>query len=445
MMSPQPLHRKKTGPTINITQSTALSSSPLANTSPTADDDEHLLMSPLNDRFSEEFDESKDEYGPTTVHPLGPKPPIMSMWKMVTLNAFWFGYHLYFFLLTIVIVPKQIEEIVGNDNKGNGLSYVSLLAGLINMFTGVVFGALNDRYTSPYGKRRIWILTGGILMSISLFFLSSKLSLHTYALVYLILTTSSVVASVPFNGLLGDVTHPDQKGGVSAIMGFCMLGGYLLGAVVGAVVDISGGPNGITKLYIIMVTAVLSTMFLTLLTTPESTSTTVSLASQAPIVWKEFLWNLVKPLYQHRDFRLVFISRFVYQLGIATVQQFLQYWIIDCVSTTFPSTQAVSLALIPLLLLSPVGYGPFISTEFAMLMDVLPSTSDAGKDMALWHSALLLPQIVATPVAGWLLDSFQQVGEKDGVQCLGYKVVFVICMLYFISGAEVTRRIHGVK
>jgi MFS family permease len=92
-----------------------------------------------------------------------------------------------------------------------------------------------------------------------------------------------------------------------------------------------------------------------------------------------------------------------------------------------------------------LGYGPFISTEFAMLMDVLPSEDDAGKDMALWHSALLLPQIVATPVAGWLLDWFQEIGKRDQVQCLGYKVVFIICIVYFLSGAEATRRIHGVK
>ncbi|KAI9355385.1 major facilitator superfamily domain-containing protein [Zopfochytrium polystomum] len=210
----------------------------------------------------------------------------------------------------------------------------------------------------------------------------------------------------------------------------------------------------------------------------------------APIDWPTFLRDLVRPLWTHVDFRLVFFSRFLFQLGIATVQQFLQYWIGDCVSITIPAPQAVSYALMPLLILSPIGamcipakkrkivvyiaavlmittcllletvtsfemalvvsgifglgYGPFISTEFAMLMDVLPSEEEAAKDMALWHSALVLPQIVATPIAGWMLDTFQRVGRPT-YQCLGYNVVFAVCIVYFVGGAIVTKRIKGVQ
>ncbi|KAJ3219775.1 hypothetical protein HDU67_009587 [Dinochytrium kinnereticum] len=158
-----------------------------------------------------------------------------------------------------------------------------------------------------------------------------------------------------------------------------------------------------------------------------------------------------------------------------------------------PSTKAVSIALVPLLVLSPIGalfipskrrkiviyvstafmvsscllmqiattfsvalvvsgvfglgYGPFISTEFAMLMDVLPSEDEAAKDISLWHSALVLPQIVATPVAGWLLDTFQHVGKErqPPVQCLGYNVVFGLCIVYYLLGVEATRRLRGVR
>jgi MFS family permease len=102
---------------------------------------------------------------------------------------------------------------------------------------------------------------------------------------------------------------------------------------------------------------------------------------------------------------------------------------------TFPGALAVSS-------LFGCGYGPFVACEFAMLMDVLPVPEDAAKDIALWHSALVVPQIVATPVAGWLLDVFQSVGKKSGSHCLGYNVVFSICILYFLMGADCTRRIN---
>ncbi|KAI9335319.1 major facilitator superfamily domain-containing protein [Obelidium mucronatum] len=212
-----------------------------------------------------------------------------------------------------------------------------------------------------------------------------------------------------------------------------------------------------------------------------------------PIDWKLFAKDLVKPLIYHRDFRLVFLSRFLFQLGIATVNQFLQYWIGDCVETNLPSDQAVSMALVPLLILAPiasifipqkrrkvvvyisagimittcllleiatafymalvigalfgVGYGPFVAAEFAMLMDVLPSAAEAAKDIALWHSAMVLPQIFATPSAGWLLDYYQKVGHSMNppAQCLGYKVTFGLCIVYFLLGVEVTRRITKVE
>ncbi|KAI9094329.1 major facilitator superfamily domain-containing protein [Phlyctochytrium arcticum] len=209
-----------------------------------------------------------------------------------------------------------------------------------------------------------------------------------------------------------------------------------------------------------------------------------------PIQWRPFLISLVRPLWVDRDFRLVFMSRFVFQLGIATIQQFMQYWIKDSVETAMPATRAVSLALLPLLGISPisallipsrrrkitvyvaallmsctaiilatahtfplallassimgVGYGPFISVEFAMLIDVLPSGKDAAKDMSLWHSALVLPQIVATPIAGWIRDLGQEWGETWGVVGLGYKIIFSLCVVYFISGALVTRAISKV-
>ncbi|KAI9202632.1 uncharacterized protein BJ171DRAFT_559034 [Polychytrium aggregatum] len=198
---------------------------------------------------------------------------------------------------------------------------------------------------------------------------------------------------------------------------------------------------------------------------------------------------MVSPL-KNANFRLVFASRFMFQMGIATVQQFLQYWIGDCVSVDMSPSRAVSIALIPLLTLSPLGalaipksrrkvvvyaaaalmalscvlmivttyfyaalavsgifglgYGPFLSVEFAMLMDVLPSKDDAARDISLWHTALVLPQIVASPIAGWVRDGFQPLGTQWDVQCLGYKVMFSVCLLYFLAGVGITRRIAGI-
>ncbi|KAJ3406947.1 hypothetical protein CcCBS67573_g03197 [Chytriomyces confervae] len=414
-------------------------------------------------------------------------PPTLSVFKMVCVNAFWFGYQVYWFIMSIVVVPKQIEIISGSGNKGSGLAVISFYAGILNLFLAVIFGALNDRHASVYGKRRIFIVIGTVSLSTSLLLLSSEYSLAFYGVGYCAMTLSAIICSVPFNGLIADITPPEQKGTMSAIMGSMSLAGSLAGAVVGVFVE----TLGIVGIYIVLVAILATTCFVTIVSCEERS--TLHLQSLEPIQWKRFFKDLVAPLLENRDFRLVFISRFLFQLGIATVNQFLQYWIGDCVNTTMPSTEAVSLALIPLLVLAPIaamfipkkkrkvvvyvasgimiatcvllevatelwmalligglfgmGYGPFISAEFAMLMDVLPSEGEAAKDIALWHSAMVLPQIFATPAAGWLLDYYQSVGSAlvPPIHCLGYKVTFALCIIYFAVGTEITRRIEKIE
>ncbi|KAJ3081180.1 hypothetical protein HDU99_006376, partial [Rhizoclosmatium hyalinum] len=272
----------------------------------------------------------------------------LTVWEMVGINAFWFGYNFYWFVMSIVVVPKQIEQIVGSDKKGGGLAVISFFAGVLNLFLAVIFGALNDRYASRLGKRRIFIVIGSVTLSASLFLMSGSFSLEFYGFGYICMTLSAIIASVPFNGLIADVSPPAQKGRISAVMGSLALAGNLAGAISGVFIE----TLGITGMYGLLIGILGTTCYITVVSCVEESSE--NLKSLPPINWKQFAKDLVKPLITHRDFRLVFVSRFLFQLGIATVQQFLQYWIGDCVETDIPADQAVSMALIPLLVLAPI-------------------------------------------------------------------------------------------
>lgn len=70
-------------------------------------------------------------------------------------------------------------------------------------------------------------------------------------------------------------------------------------------------------------------------------------------------------------------------------------------------------------------------------MDVLPQEKDKAKDIAVWHQALILPNALATPVGGIILDYFQQV---DCVIGLGYIILFAVTAAYFcLSGLFVMK------
>jgi MFS family permease len=92
-----------------------------------------------------------------------------------------------------------------------------------------------------------------------------------------------------------------------------------------------------------------------------------------------------------------------------------------------------------------IGYGAYTSVDWALATDVLPNMDDAAKDMGLWHMALTIPQFLATPVAGRLLDTFQGVGRTTGRPNLGYTVIFSLAVVYFLLGTIFVRKVKKAR
>ena len=92
-----------------------------------------------------------------------------------------------------------------------------------------------------------------------------------------------------------------------------------------------------------------------------------------------------------------------------------------------------------------LGYGAYESVDWAMASDVLPSMDDYAKDMGVWHVAFTFPQVIATPIAGFMLDKFQVIGSQTGAHNLGYTAIFTLATLYFILGTILVRQIRKVR
>ena len=80
-------------------------------------------------------------------------------------------------------------------------------------------------------------------------------------------------------------------------------------------------------------------------------------------------------------------------------------------------------------ILSGIGFGAFQSVDFALVMDVLPDERDKAKDIAVWHQALILPNALATPTGGLIVDYFESVNCELG---LGYIILFYL-NVYILS------------
>lgn len=88
-----------------------------------------------------------------------------------------------------------------------------------------------------------------------------------------------------------------------------------------------------------------------------------------------------------------------------------------------------------------LGYGSYVSVDWALVADVLPSESTFARDMGVWNIGLTLPQVFAVVFGGWLLALGVAIGHSD----LGYTFLFVWFVIFCVLGTVTVRNIKGVK
>jgi MFS family permease len=85
-----------------------------------------------------------------------------------------------------------------------------------------------------------------------------------------------------------------------------------------------------------------------------------------------------------------------------------------------------------------LGYGAYLSVDWALVADVLPNKERFACDMGIWNIALTLPQVVAFVIGSVLLSL-----PFDAP--LRYTFLFVTFVLYCLAGTVTVRYIKAVK
>lgn len=428
--------------------------------------------------------------------------PRLSTFQQVIISFFWFATNAHWTAILLVTMPSQIKSAVGNDVKGSALGLVLGIGAMLSMIAAPVFGALSDRIRLPGGRRKPWIVIGTVGNVIGLLGLAYLIqpgkpeSLIGWTIAFLFVELFNNVATAPYSALIPDMVPAEQRGSASGWMGLMTMLGTFVGGVMGFLMDPLGG---ISNLYLILIFIMLLGMVVTLIGVKEPVVTFTKRFG-----WSEFWRGLYSP-FKSNDFTWVFLTRMLVTMGIYTVQEFLQYFMGDVVGAPFAlpgvgvvatsPESAVSFFILPLLLgaiISSViagvlsdrygrkimvyisgammgfvalvyvvfhsfllvvltgvvfglGYGAYESVDWALASDVLPSMDDFAKDMGVWHVALVLPQVISTPIAGFLLDHFQVVGKSQNLPNLGYTVIFIVAVIYFVLGTVFVRQIKGVR
>lgn len=421
-----------------------------------------------------------------TGEPAGPK----SAGELLGISAYWLATNLHWTALLVIVLPREVALLAGSK-QATALGGLMSIGAVVSLVVPLVFGPLSDRCTSWLGRRRPFVIGGSLVNLVGLvaMYEGARLaSFQGFLLGYLVVQIGNNVAMGAYNGVIPDLVEANQRGLASGTMGLMTQIGSA-GGVVGAGLLMRSGYVAAT--YALLGGVLAAMLVVTVVRVRETPIASV----KQPFRWKPYLVSLAAPL-RHADFRWVWITRALVMLGFYTVQPYLQYYLRDVIGTPDPIGSAAKIFVLVLIgatisgliggwlsdrigrkpvvyaanalmavmavalvacrtleqalavgVVFGLGYGAYISVDWALGTDVLPSKEDAGKDMAVWHIAMVLPQSIASPIAGAVLAAFGHTGSGESTRYFvaGYQAIFGIAASFLVLGALMLRRVKGTR
>jgi len=403
------------------------------------------------------------------------------------LSCYWFAYNFHWGALLAIVLPSQITAIVGDQRKElfNGL--IPPLGAALSLFVTPLAGAISDRSTSRFGRRRPFILVG-TLVNLAFLLLMAGFTrgndIWLFLLCYLGVQLGNNWSGGPYAGLIPDVARPGQRGAASGWLALMTALGTLAGAVIAG--QLARGER-FGLVYGAIVVVVLVFLILTLFGVrerPAGRGEPFNLAT----FWTTFLPRGAT----YRNFYLVLWTRALVTMGIYSVFTFFLFFLKDILHVPDAPMQTsyliaiiiaagvptsliggmlsdrygrkpfvylsgglmalasiifIAVAFFPSLpfmfavgALFGLGYGAYQAVDWALAIDVLPRGDASAKDMGIWHVSLVLPQVLAPAITGLTLTALKPSGLL-----LGYTVVFVMTAVWFVLGTVFVRAIRGVR
>jgi MFS family permease len=414
--------------------------------------------------------------------PTEPAKKSYVFWLLVTQFVFFVA------LLGPAIVgigAKIVELQASGAIPENGANAASAILGgfgaLFATIANVVFGRVSDRTTSRWGRRRIWVVLGTVIMTVGFIVMAPASTLAVATVGWCIAQLGANMTLAPFIATIADQVPKFQRGSVTAGLGIvqnlAIVGGVYVAAWFGAnLLVMFIAPSLIAIVVMVIFAFVLPDKAL-----PEKPAR-MNIAD-----WVQTFW--VSPR-KYPDFALAWWSRFlitfagfgftafrffymVYHLDVPakdvpalvanttlvyTAALVITAWIAGKISDrigrrkifVWTSTALFAAGTVALIFIQDVpsyyllefflgaAYGIYVGVDLALVIDVLPNPDDAGKDLGVLNIANALPQTLAPAIGGTLL----YIGSAAGTN---YTLWFSVCGAAALIGAIVIFPIKKVR
>ena len=243
----------------------------------------------------------------------------LSQIDFVVLSLYWVAIGYLWTSLGALILPDMIIQLVGREREGFALGVLEAVGSLMAVVWQPIAGALSDRTSSRFGRRRPFIVAGTI--GDVLFLIGLALS-GTFGLVlifYFLLQAASNTAQGPYQGLMPDVVPEAQRGTASGYFGVANVVGLLAGTLgSGWILAHAGRTAALLSICALLVL----TMLATVLIIPDRAPRT---SGQFKNVRQAIATTFSRPL-RYPSFLWLMASRLLILLGLVGVQSFVFFY-----------------------------------------------------------------------------------------------------------------------
>jgi MFS family permease len=349
-----------------------------------------------------------------------------------------------------LLLPIQVG-LLDPKNTNTSFAAVAAIGALAGLLAAPLTGALADRTTSRWGRRRPWIVFGTLVGAVGLLIMAWSTTIPQLIL-------GEILEQIGVDAVLSNVTAliPDQipehsRANTSALNGMAPIVGGVLGLVL---VTNFTNPHIVSQGYFLLTCSTLLCVGVFLLVLRERPL----LRSQvAPFRWRAFVASFLHPLHTP-DFTWTLLSRLLVFLCYTLLGSYLLFYMravlhasvpvagrgittYQLISTTvvilaallagylsqrfnrlkpFVCTGALVMALsVFAIVLFPTwsalytaaalfgtGFGLYLGIDIALAVRVLPSAQSRGKDLGIMYTSIFLPLIVTPLLGASILNSF---------------------------------------
>ena len=385
--------------------------------------------------------------------------------------------------MSAIIMPLLILNFVAESHKNTYLGLITFVGLILAIIIQPLAGAISDRSSFSWGRRRPYILVGTLVSIVLLMSLGLANSLTAVLLIYCFLQVSSNTAHGPWQGFIPDQVPANKRGTASAVKGILetlgaaagiQLAGYFLSARFAGEQD--------TKLFLalgVIAFIMAAAMVATVLTVKEKALIPTNRISVLQTIHDTFKITIRA----ESSFIFFIISRLLFLMPLIMLRTFGLYFLKDVAEMADPVAVAsdlmVAVGVSLLIVIYPAGHlsdkfgrrvivmasgivgalglmilllfhtyfyimlagallgianGCFMSANWAMATDLVGKGAEA-RHLGLTNLATAGASAVAT-LAGPMVDFLNTYGLN-----LGYQVMVAISIIFLLVSSTLVFRI----